>query len=375
MLVESDTGANRKLNVNHIDVTYTEWRSSRNLLLAGHRGFETVIGIYDIVDDTFTETWTSSDISTGGSYISVAGLNDAGDCALIGEGFFRAPELAVIEKGHYRMVRSFNLTGDRWTKSFGNVGSLTWNSPDGTALQGWLLTPEGRRPFPLVTVIHGGPVWQMRPMWLARRHIHILMLLGLGCSIFFPNPRGSTGRGQEFVRAIYGDIGGVETGDLLSGVDSIVEEGIADAARLGVMGVSYGGFMTCWLITQDPRFAAAVAISPHTNHVTQELLSNIPHYTRLFLADEYYRPNGKYFSRSPVMFAKDARTPALLICGALDRCTPKEEAVQFYSALRNSGQNPLLVCYPEEGHGIRRWPALSDYAARVVSWFQKYLHL
>jgi dipeptidyl aminopeptidase/acylaminoacyl peptidase len=199
------------------------------------------------------------------------------------------------------------------------------------------------------------------------------MLLKRGYAAFFPNPRGSSGRGRDFIRQVVGDMGGADTQDYLSGLDHLVKQGIADPIRLGLTGVSYGGFMTSWLLTQDSRFAAAVPVAPVTNHVTGHLISNIPHFVKLFLADTYTNPAGKYFERSPIMHAHKVKTPTLNICGALDRCTPAEEAVQFHNALLEQGVKSVLVTYPEEGHGVRKFPAAIDYAARVVAWFEEHM--
>jgi dipeptidyl aminopeptidase/acylaminoacyl peptidase len=199
------------------------------------------------------------------------------------------------------------------------------------------------------------------------------MLLTGGYAVFLPNPRGSSGRGQDFARHVLGQMGGADTHDCLAGLDYLVERGVADPRRLGVTGASYGGFMTSWLITQDTRFAAAVAVAPHTNQVSQHLISNIPQFLTLFLADKFNNPGGKYFERSPIMHAHKVKTPTLNICGALDRCTPPEEAVQFHNALLENGVKSVLVTYPEEGHGIRKLPAAMDCAARTVAWFQEHM--
>src|ERR1700722_14746019 len=130
----------------------------------------------------------------------------------------------------------------------------------------------------------GGPVMQWRPTWLGRSGLHVLLLLTHGYAVFLPNPRGSGGRGQDFARQVKGDLNGADTHDFLSGLDYLVSTGIADPDRIGVMGGSYGGNMTSWLITQDSRFAAAVSLAPHTNQVTEHLLSNIPEFVALFLA-------------------------------------------------------------------------------------------
>jgi len=220
--------------------------------------------------------------------------------------------------------------------------------------------------------IHGGPIWRWSPMFLGRSAYHA-MLAERGYAFFWPNPRGSSGRGQAFAASVVGDMGGADTHDYLSGLDQLVADGIADPQRLGVMGGSYGGFMTSWLITQDPRFGAAIPVSPVTNWLSQHLTSNIPHFDTFCLGSHYTVLSGKHYSRSPVLFAHRVRTPTLNICGALDRCTPPGQAREFHAALKENGVESVLVTYPQEGHGVRTFPAMIDYAARVVSWFETHL--
>lgn len=370
-----DVGARtcHEIDTQGIDVTYLEWRSDRTLLIAGHRGPETVVATCDVSVGTCTEVWSSQELTSGGRYIAVAGFSEAGDCALLTESFLRAPQIGLIQNRHYRTVYEFDSAYARWAASLAQVTPLSWKGRDGLQIQGWLLRPQGDGPHPLILNVHGGPVWHWRPTWLGRSAVHLLMLLKQGYAIFLPNPRGSAGRGQHFARKVLGDMGGEDTHDYLCGIDELVRARIADPKRLGVMGASYGGFMTAWLVTQDQRFAAAVAVAPITNHVTEQLISNIPHFTSLFLADRYDNPAGKYFERSPIMHAHEAKTPTLNICGALDRCTPPEEAVQFHNALLSHGVKSALVTYPQEGHGVRQLPALIDYAARVVGWFQEHM--
>jgi dipeptidyl aminopeptidase/acylaminoacyl peptidase len=372
-LMDTRSGEVRKVATNGIDVTHTEWRSDRHLLLAGHRGFETVVALYDVHAGELKEVWRSEEITTGGFYTVIAGFGEPGDCALVGEGFRRAPEIAVIRGGEYHTVKSFDPGAEAVLSAIAAIETVKWQAPDGLEIQGLLLKPQGRGPFPVILNVHGGPVWHYRPFWMGRRSIGSLMLLQRGYAVFLPNPRGSTGRGQAFVRPILGDMGGADTHDYLSGLDHLVERGIADPARLGVTGGSYGGYMTAWLITQDPRFKAAVAVSPVTNQVTEHLVSNIGHFVALFLKDTYTNAGGKYYDRSPIMHAHKTKTPTLSTCGVLDRCTPPEEAVQFHNALLENGVKSVLVTYPQEGHGVRKWPAIVDYAARTVGWFEEHI--
>jgi dipeptidyl aminopeptidase/acylaminoacyl peptidase len=373
-VIEVGCGKVRRVDTQGLNITYTEWRSDRLLLLAGHRGSVTGVGLYDVVSDTFSEVWQSQEISSGARFITAAGLGEAGDCVLIGESFVRAPEIAVIRGGRYQSVKSFDLGYADQARVIEAVERVSWQAPDGLQIQGWLLRPKGSGPHPVVMDVHGGPVSHWHPMWLGRAlGPAALMLLRRGYAVFLPNPRGSAAGGQSFARHVLGDMGGADTYDYLSGLDYLVEKGIADPGRLGVMGGSYGGYMTSWLITQDTRFAAAVSVSPVTNFVTEHLASNLPHFVTMFLTDTYNNAGGKYFQRSPIMHAHKARTPTLNICGALDRCTPPQEAVQFHNALLENGVKSVLVTYPEEGHGVRKWPTVIDYATRTAAWFEEHL--
>ena len=374
LLIHGRSGAVRRVDCRGIDVTCLEWRSERELLVAGHRGLTTVIALCDADSGGIAEIWSSDDLTTAGIYATVSGIDGPRDCVLVGEGYRRAPEIAVIHEGRYRTVRSLDLGFSDKARVVSTIRTVTWRGTDGLEIQGSLLQPDTPPPHPLVMYLHGGPVWHWRPNWLGRGAT-VLMLLARGCAVFFPNPRGSSGRGQDFARLVIGDMGGGDASDCLAGLGYLADLGLVDTKHLGVTGTSYGGFMTSWLITQDPRLSAAVSIAPVTSHVTQHLISNVPEFVSLFLADSYTNAGGAYFRRSPAMYAHRVKAPTLNICGRLDRCTPPEEAMQFHSALLENHVKSELVVYPEEGHGIGRWPAAIDFSARVVGWFEEHLLL
>jgi len=247
--------------------------------MAGHRGFETLVLHHQLSDgfcaETTTEVWQSSEISGSGHYIKVSGLS-RGDCLLIAEGFKRAPEIGRISNGRYHRVKSFYQSIQQQTEVIDTIKKITWQASDGLEIQGWLLRPKSSQPHPTVMDMHGGPVWQWRPHWLGRR-LHILMLLKRGYAIFMPNPRGSSGRGQDYCSRVLGDLGGADSRDCLSGLDHLVDAGFTDASRIGLIGHSYGGYMAAWLIGQDQRFAAAVVSAPMINYISPHLLSKISH--------------------------------------------------------------------------------------------------
>ena len=231
----------------------------------------------------------------------------------------------------------------------------------------------GTGPFPLVLHVHGGPIGAYQRSWSMHDYA-VPLLVSRGYAVLHPNPRGSSGRGQEFAAAVVGDMGGADTYDYLSGIDAMIERGIADPARIGTMGVSYGGFMSAWLVTQDQRFKAAVAGSPVTEWYSFTFTTNIPRWGLWFLDNADPEEIGnQVHTRSPVMHASKARTPTLLTAGAKDRCTPAGQAREFYQALIGHGVDSELVIYPGEGHGVSRFPAVTDYLTRLVTWFERYM--
>jgi dipeptidyl aminopeptidase/acylaminoacyl peptidase len=137
------------------------------------------------------------------------------------------------------------------------------------------------------------------------------------------------------------------------------------------MGGSHGGFMTTWLVTQAPeRFTAAVAISPVTDWRSQHYTSNIGHFDHVFVG-----PAGSDIreQRSPIVHVDQVRTPTFLTAGDVDRCTPPGQALEFHQALVERGVPTACAIYPGEGHGVRKYPAVLDWTARIVGWFEEWM--
>ena len=249
---------------------------------------------------------------------------------------------------------------------------MSWTAPDGLEIQGLLVTPEGPGPHALVTSVHGGPVGVTTERW-AMRNLSLAILAARGYAVLHPNPRGGSGRGQDFARMVYGDMGGADAADILAGSTRMVERGVADRERLGVTGGSYGGFMSCWLVGQTDRFAAAVALL--AGHGLVQPAPDQQHRT-LGPRDPRGRPGqpGRRVLRpSPIAFAHRANTPTLITAGLQDRCTPPGQAEEFFAALQEAGVESEFVLYPEEGHGVRKFPAAIDFTTRLVGWFERHM--
>lgn len=376
-LIDIANGKVTQARTLHADVTQLIWRDENMLLFGAGQGPDYVAGLFDLRTNKARELWRGSERQPSGLiFPEIAPLGShSEDFLFLVESFSDAPTLVAYQAGTERPIRTFGTPElDARVRALGvSARDFVWSAPDGLTLHGWLITPEGVGPHPLIMHVHGGPVWYVRPQYLGRSALQ-MMALAAGYALFLPNPRGSSGRGQKFARLVFGDMGGRDTYDYLSGLDALESQGVIDPARIGVMGGSYGGYIASWLITQDQRFAAAVPIAPVANWVSQHLTCNVPTFCELFLSDKLSDPLGQYFTRSPIHYADRVKTPTLHICGALDRITPASQALEFHRVLQCSAAvESVLLTYPHEGHGISSMPATFDVAARVMYWFEKHM--
>jgi dipeptidyl aminopeptidase/acylaminoacyl peptidase len=251
------------------------------------------------------------------------------------------------------------------------VESIRWRAPDGWELQGFLLRPlgyEAGRRYPLVTWVHGGPTGVYNARFFASERIGLLASNGI--AVFLPNPRGSTGWGRAFAEANVGDMGGEDLGDILAGIDSLVERGVADADRLGIGGWSYGGFMTAWSVTQTTRFKAALMGAGITSWRSFHGSSHLADWDAIHYAADPYERGGTFDKFSPINFIKNVKTPTLIVHGERDRDVPVSQGYEFYRALKDLGIETRFVIYPREGHGFSEKNHVLDLAQRTIDWFK-----
>jgi len=172
---------------------------------------------------------------------------------------------------------------------------------------------------------------------------------------------------------VRGDMCGEDTHDIIAGVRYLIDRGLVDETRVACTGGSYGGYMSSWLVTQTDLFAAAIPVSPVTDNFSFQFTSNIPRFNEIFLAASPYDVEGNYAQRSPVFFARNVKTPTLHMTGALDRCTPPTQALEFHRALVENGVPSELVVYPLEGHGVRQLEAQADQMTRMLDWLERHM--
>ncbi|HEV2880953.1 MAG TPA: S9 family peptidase [Pyrinomonadaceae bacterium] len=249
---------------------------------------------------------------------------------------------------------------------------VRWKAPDGLEIEGLLVKPlgyeQGKR-YPLILQIHGGPYGQFAYGLNTRAQI----FAANGYAVLLPNPRGSTGYGQKFTTANVGDWGGKDYQDLMTGVDELVKSGLADPERLGVMGGSYGGFMTFWVITQTDRFKAAIGHAGISDWYSFHGQSDIPGLMEYGFGGTPWTAREVYEKWSPVRYADRVKTPLMITHGEQDRRVPIAQAEQYYRALRKRGVETVFVRYPREGHGITEPNHQIDLVRRQLEWFDKHL--
>lgn len=352
------------------DVTDLQFIDDTTFGFCGMRNLTTVVGAATVTGEV-TIAWESDRDTILGIHPH-ASFRD-GRIAFITGGHKSAPAANLLTGGVLSTVTSMAhggtslITDAPWTTEH-----RTWNAPDGLEIDGWLLVPEGEGPHPLVTWVHGGPLWSHRSNWMGVS-LYIPYLLERGYAVFQPNPRGSSGKGLKFGQSVVNDMGGADTHDIISGVQSLVDAGIADPARLGVTGGSYGGYMTAWLITQTDMFASAISQYPITDWGIQHGACSIPDWDLAWLDGKPYALDGQYRERSPITHADKVVTPTLFIAGALDGCVPPAQALAMHRALLARGIATDCVTYPQEGHGARDLSAVIDVGARILDWFDQSL--
>jgi dipeptidyl aminopeptidase/acylaminoacyl peptidase len=281
-------------------------------------------------------------------------------------------EVFAVEGGN--ALRPLSHQNDAWLKDvkLAPTEPITFKSRDGTSVNALAVKPPDFRAgtrYPAILRIHGGPVSQFQ-----YEFSHLFQVLAArGYLVVAANPRGSSGRGEAYATAIYADWGDKDAQDVLGAVDYMVAQGLADPARLGVGGWSYGGILTNYVIAQDRRFKAAVSGASASNILAGY---GTDQYVREYegeLGVPWKHADVWLKLSSPFLHADRIATPTLFLCGDKDFNVPLLNSEQMYQALRSLGVPTELVIYPGQRHGIGKPSYLRDRLERYLAWYDKYL--
>jgi dipeptidyl aminopeptidase/acylaminoacyl peptidase len=310
-------------------------------------------------------------LTKGRGVVSDFSVGPGGKVAVLASTPSAPPEVFALDGGE---LRALSRQNDRWLADvqLAPIEEISFKSRDGTPIGGFLVRPVGYQPgtrVPAVLRIHGGPVSQFANEF----DFGWQLLASQGYAVVAANPRGSSGRGEKFSTAIWADWGNKDGQDVLAAVDYVVAQGVADPARLGVGGWSYGGILTNQVIARDSRFKAAISGAGQSNVLAGY---GTDQYVREYEA-ELGTPWGNTAAWLKVSFpfvhADRIVTPTLFLCGDKDFNVPLLNSEQMYQALKSLGRETQLVIYPGEHHGIKKPSYQRDRLERYLDWYDRHL--
>lgn len=319
-------------------------------------------------------------IDTGGPIKRSFSVSSAGHIAFAVEAPEHPREAYLLRSGSSDLERLTDTNPWLSDVAMGVQELVVYEARDGREIEGLLIRPFGENEaerYPLITVIHGGPEAHYSNGWLTGYSLPGQLMAARGYAVFYPNYRGSTGRGIEFIKSSQGDLAGAEFDDVVDGVDYLIETGLVDADRVGATGGSYGGYGTAWMSTYySDRFAAGVMFVGISNNISKWGTSDIPE--ELYLVHsrkriwDYWEDN---LLRSPIYYVDRSQTPLLIMHGAEDTRVHPAQSLELYRHLkvRKPDVPVRLVFYPNEGHGNVRATSRFDYNLRMIRWFDTYL--
>lgn len=317
-------------------------------------------------------------IHAKGPVISSMSFSDNGHGAFVADSPSHPRELYIMKSGgSLKKVTDHNP----WIaeRKLAKQESITYNASDGLEIEGILVYPlnyeEGNK-YPVIHYVHGGPESHVNNGWITAYSQPGQVAATKGIATFYPNYRGSTGRGYDYIMTSQGDAAGKEFDDILDGSKHLIKTGLADPDKVGVTGGSYGGYATGWMSTRySEHFAAGVMFVGISNKVSKWGTTDIPYEEYLVHARKWVWEDYDFFlKRSPVYYADQCKTPLLIMHGADDPRVHPSQSMELYRHVKVRTDTPVsLVFYPGEGHGNRKATARLDYNIRSLRWFEKHL--
>jgi len=312
-----------------------------------------------------------------GHATALSASDNAGAIAVLASTAYAPPDVSAGPADS--LVRVSDTRPELRGVALGTQERLSWRAPDGLEIDGVLILPPGRSradgPFPLVTMVHGGPYGRWADELMVSWGYWGQWLAAAGFAVFHPNPRGSQGHGLGFAAMVARAVGQDEWTDILAGLDVLVADGVADPARLGIAGWSHGGFMAAWAVTQTDRFRAAVMGAGVADWGMQVGVGEQGRLDASLGGSFGWEGPGphRHDQLSPISYAAKAAAPVLILHGENDTNVPVGQAMYFHRALTHFGTEHELVIYPRENHWILERAHQIDLLERTRSWFTRWL--
>ncbi len=252
------------------------------------------------------------------------------------------------------------------------VEEIWVQSEDEAKIQAWIIKPVGfekGKKYPMILSIHGGP----HGMSSINYRFYFQLWAANGYVVVYSNPRASLGYGETFSRQVWEEWGGMCYRDLMRVTDAVLELGYVDEKRMGVTGGSFGGYMTNWIIGQTQRFAAAVTIAGLSNLTSFYGTTDEQFFPETEFKGAPWENSKIYIKHSPIWYAKNFKTPTMVIHGQYDFRVRIEQAEQMFTALQKQKVPSVYVWFPDEGHGVRKPVHRKLYYKMILDWFDHFL--
>lgn len=253
---------------------------------------------------------------------------------------------------------------------------MEWKSSDGWTCEGVLYLPvnyDSTRNYPLIVQLHGGPAGCFNLSFPGDYISYAHVLAGKGYMVFQPNYRGSTGYGDNCMRAIIGHYFEKDVDDVIYGIKHLVKIGLADSNRIGVQGWSAGGHLTNWLVTHFNFIKAASSGAGMCNWISFYGTTEVKYLREIWFQGTPYEKYNDYLKKSPLLFVKNAKTPTIILCGELDTRVPLSQSQEMYTGLKKAGCKTELIVFPGNGHGLWQLSKQEIKMKDEIEWFRKYL--
>lgn len=373
-----DAAGGEPLNLTHLNPAFTGdvaealWESPDRLIITAMMGCYTYIHRMEAATGALTQLSAPEEGASG-----IALSPDRRYLVYLAESRRSVPEVMLLDL--QSQEPSVALTDlNPFLKSeieWGSQEVIRWEGEGGMQIEGVLALPpdhkEGER-LPLLVYVHGGP--HSRVANLLRQYFSFQALAAQGYAVLAPNYRGGAGYGHDHAVCNRCDLGGADYRDIMAGVDHLIAAGVADGERMGILGGSYGGYMTNWAIGQTDRFKAAVSLFGIFSLITDYSQSEMPGWELGYLGGYWWEQEEVYRRSSPSTFVTNMTTPVLIIHGDADTNTNPANSREMYQALRHLGRKVQYVRYPREGHGVAEPNHKKDEYRRVLAWFEEHIH-
>ena len=364
-LMSAEGGPARNLTATGLDraVEDYHWTSGNSLALLYAQGFRNKIAFFSPQG----EQKAPPDLPVNCGPFSLA---SSLEIAFVGQTGTTPQELWLSDtQGHAQQLTHLNAGWENYVLVAPEL--FHYKSFDGLEMEAALLKPsayDGKSILPTIVLVHGGPTGN----WEESIEPWGQLLVARGYAVLYPNIRGSIGYGDAFVKMNRADWGGADFKDVIAGVNDLVAKGIADPARLGIGGWSYGGYMAEWAVTQTNIFRAAVSGAGMANLIAEYGTEQNPAYDEWFFGTPYETAD-RFLNSSPVLQLKHSKTPTLILQGDSDPIDPLGQSQELYRGLKRYGVETELVTYPREPHGFREAKHRTDVLQRMLAWYQKYI--